>query len=176
MDTKEDLVDIRKGLGKVANVGSDIAAASFNQGVDNLRHLVWESPLSKVVRPTLELCPPSLIISSATTRESARPGKRIGGGHIRPAPSAPSPTSAPAPPSRRGGQKRRSPPGSLGESLLTAALREKPTALPPRRGRATRISDSFKGGRGGGSRVSVPSPDPSPCHASLSICPRPTTI
>jgi hypothetical protein len=59
-DTKEDLVDICKGLGKVANVGSDITTGSFNQGVDDLRHLVWESPLSKAVRPTLELCPPSL--------------------------------------------------------------------------------------------------------------------
>jgi hypothetical protein len=59
-DTKEDLVDIRKGLGKIANVSSDIAAGSFNQGVDKLRHLVWESPLSKAVRSTLELCPPSL--------------------------------------------------------------------------------------------------------------------
>jgi hypothetical protein len=35
-DTKEDLVDIRKGLGKIANMGSDIAAGSFNQGVDEL--------------------------------------------------------------------------------------------------------------------------------------------
>jgi hypothetical protein len=59
-DSKEDLVDIRKGLGKIANIGSDISAGSFNQGVDELRHLVWESPLSKAVRPTLELCPPSL--------------------------------------------------------------------------------------------------------------------
>jgi hypothetical protein len=59
-DTKEDLVDIRKGLGKIANMGSDIAASSFNQGVDELRHLVWESLLSKAVRPTLELFPPSL--------------------------------------------------------------------------------------------------------------------
>jgi hypothetical protein len=59
-DTKEDLVDIRKGLGKIANMGTDIAAGSFNQGVDELCHLVWESPLSKAVRPTLELCPPSL--------------------------------------------------------------------------------------------------------------------
>jgi hypothetical protein len=56
-DTKEDLMDIRKGLGDIAN---EIAAGSFNQGVDELRHLVWESPLSKAVRPTLELCPPSL--------------------------------------------------------------------------------------------------------------------
>jgi hypothetical protein len=29
-ETKEDLVDISKGLGKVANVGSNITAASFN--------------------------------------------------------------------------------------------------------------------------------------------------
>jgi hypothetical protein len=52
-DTKEDLINIRKGLGKIANVSSDIAAGSFNQGVDELRHLVWELPLSKAVRPTL---------------------------------------------------------------------------------------------------------------------------
>jgi hypothetical protein len=59
-DTREDLVDVHKGLGKVANVGSDIAAGSYNQGVEELRHLVWESPLSKAVQSTLELCPPSL--------------------------------------------------------------------------------------------------------------------
>jgi hypothetical protein len=39
-DTKEDLSDIRKGLGEIANVGSEIAAGFFNQGVDDLRHLV----------------------------------------------------------------------------------------------------------------------------------------
>jgi hypothetical protein len=50
----------RKGLGNIANVGAEIAAGSFYQGVDKLRHLVWESPLSKAVRHTLELCPPSL--------------------------------------------------------------------------------------------------------------------
>jgi hypothetical protein len=59
-DSKEDLMDIHKGLGKIANIGTEIAAGSFNQGVDELRRLVWESPLSKAVRPTLELCPPSL--------------------------------------------------------------------------------------------------------------------
>jgi hypothetical protein len=59
-DSKDDLMDIRKGLGKFANVGSEIAAGCFNQGVDELRQLVWESPLSKAVRPTLEQCPPSM--------------------------------------------------------------------------------------------------------------------
>jgi Mg2+/Co2+ transporter CorC len=39
-DSKEDPMDIRKGLGKFANIGSEIAAGSFNQGVDDIRHLV----------------------------------------------------------------------------------------------------------------------------------------
>jgi hypothetical protein len=39
-DTREDLADILKGLGKIANVGSAIAAGSFNQGINDLRHLV----------------------------------------------------------------------------------------------------------------------------------------
>jgi hypothetical protein len=59
-DTREDLVDIRKGLGSIANVGSSIAAGSLNQGIDNFRHLVWEFSAAKSIRPTLELCPPSL--------------------------------------------------------------------------------------------------------------------
>jgi hypothetical protein len=42
-DSKDDLMDKGKGLGKIANVSSEIAAGSFNQGVDELRHLVWES-------------------------------------------------------------------------------------------------------------------------------------
>jgi hypothetical protein len=71
-DTKEDLVDIRKGLRKIANVSSDIAAGSFNQGVDELRHLVWKSPLSKAVRRTLELCPPSLNSSLRRRRQDLR--------------------------------------------------------------------------------------------------------
>jgi hypothetical protein len=60
-DAQEDLADIRKGLGKIANVGSSIDAGSFNQGVDDLRHLVWESLAAKSTRPMLELCPPSLM-------------------------------------------------------------------------------------------------------------------
>jgi hypothetical protein len=59
-DTQEDLTDIHKGLGKIANVGSRIAAGSFNQGIDDLRQLVWESAAAKPIRPTLELCQPSL--------------------------------------------------------------------------------------------------------------------
>jgi hypothetical protein len=54
-ETHEDLTDIRKGLSKIANMGSRIADGSFNQGVDDLRHLVWES-----IWLTLELCKPSL--------------------------------------------------------------------------------------------------------------------
>jgi hypothetical protein len=59
-DTREDLNDIRKGLGKIANMGSRITAGSFNQGIDDLRHLVWDSSAAKPIRPTLGLCQPSL--------------------------------------------------------------------------------------------------------------------
>jgi hypothetical protein len=59
-ETHEDLSDIRKGLGKIANVGSRIAAGSLNQVVEDLRHLVWESPASKPIQPMLELCKSSL--------------------------------------------------------------------------------------------------------------------
>jgi hypothetical protein len=59
-DTREDLTDIRKGLGKIANMGSAIAAGSFNHRIDDIRHLVWESSATKSICPTLELCPPSL--------------------------------------------------------------------------------------------------------------------
>jgi hypothetical protein len=34
-DSKEDLMDICKGLGRIANVGTKIAAGSFNQGSFN---------------------------------------------------------------------------------------------------------------------------------------------
>jgi hypothetical protein len=59
-DTREDLSDIHKGLGGIANVGSSVAAGSFNQGIEDVRHLIWESSAAKSIRPTLELCPPSL--------------------------------------------------------------------------------------------------------------------
>jgi hypothetical protein len=59
-DTREDLSDIIKGLKGIANVGSSIAAGSFNQGIEEVRHLIWESTAAKAIRPTLELCPPSL--------------------------------------------------------------------------------------------------------------------
>jgi hypothetical protein len=58
--TKEDLHDIRRSMCKVANTGTEIAAGYFNQGVDELRRLVWESPLTKSVESTLKQCPPSL--------------------------------------------------------------------------------------------------------------------
>jgi hypothetical protein len=59
-ETHEELSDIRKGLGKIANVGSRITAGLFNQGIEDLRRLVWESTAAKPIRPTLELCKPSL--------------------------------------------------------------------------------------------------------------------
>jgi hypothetical protein len=46
-------------LADMANVGAKIAAGSFNQGIDEVRRQVWESPIAKAVKPTLELCLPS---------------------------------------------------------------------------------------------------------------------
>jgi hypothetical protein len=56
-DTRKDLTDIAVGLKGIAHVGSSIAAGSFNQGIEDVRHLVWESTAAKAIRPTLELCP-----------------------------------------------------------------------------------------------------------------------
>jgi hypothetical protein len=59
-DTHEELSEVRKGISKISNVGSRIAAGSFNQGIEDLRRLVWESTAAKLIRPTLELYKPSL--------------------------------------------------------------------------------------------------------------------
>jgi hypothetical protein len=59
-DTYEELSEIRKEISKIANVGSRIAAGSFNQGIKELCHLVWESTEVKPICPTLELCKPFL--------------------------------------------------------------------------------------------------------------------
>jgi hypothetical protein len=59
-ETHEELSEVRKGISKISNVGSRIAAGSFNQGIEDLRRLIWESTAAKPIRPTLELCKPSL--------------------------------------------------------------------------------------------------------------------
>jgi hypothetical protein len=59
-DTSEDHSDVAVGLKNIAHEGSSIAAGSFNQGIEDVRHLVWESTAAKAIRPTLELCAPSL--------------------------------------------------------------------------------------------------------------------
>jgi hypothetical protein len=41
-------------------VGSGIAAGVFNQGIEDLRHQVWQSNAAKSIRSTLEVCKPSL--------------------------------------------------------------------------------------------------------------------
>jgi hypothetical protein len=56
---KGNIKDVRHALADTANVGAKLAAGSFNQGVEELRRQVWESPLAKVIKPTLECCPPS---------------------------------------------------------------------------------------------------------------------
>jgi hypothetical protein len=55
-----DLHEIKKEIKRVSNVGSGIAAGVFNQEIEDLRHLVWESNAAKPICSTLEVCKPSL--------------------------------------------------------------------------------------------------------------------
>jgi hypothetical protein len=59
VNIKGNVKDVRHALADTAIVGAKLAAGSFNQGIDEVRRQVWESPLAKVVKPTLECCPPS---------------------------------------------------------------------------------------------------------------------
>ena len=71
--------DVRHVLADTANVGAKIAAGSFNQGIDEVRRQVWDSPLAKVVKPTLELCHPSstlLFSDDARIKEALEADRR----------------------------------------------------------------------------------------------------
>jgi len=56
---KGNIRDARHALADTANVGAKLAAGSFNQGIDEVRKQIWDSTLAKVVKPTLECCPPT---------------------------------------------------------------------------------------------------------------------
>jgi hypothetical protein len=58
-DIKNCVKDVRHALVDTANVGAKLAAGSFNQGIDEVRRHIWDCPTVKVVKPTLECCPPS---------------------------------------------------------------------------------------------------------------------
>jgi hypothetical protein len=59
-DSLADLQEIKKEVKRISNMGFGIAAVVFNQGIENLRHLVWESNSAKPICSTLEVCKPSL--------------------------------------------------------------------------------------------------------------------
>jgi hypothetical protein len=179
-DSLTDLQEIKKEVKRISNVGSGIAAGVFYQGIEDLRHLVREPYSAKPIRSTLEVCKPSLThlfdddedpIEKALEAAKHRPYQAA---PYRPLPPLTAPRrlrllSTALPALRRGATIRRSLIRSPTRKRTTTGPREKATALPPRRGRARRRSESFKRGRGGGPGLSVPSPDASPC-------PRPTTI
>jgi hypothetical protein len=59
-DSLGELNAVKKEITKVPNMDSKIAAGIFNQGIEEQRHLVWDSPAAKAVKSTLEVCKPSL--------------------------------------------------------------------------------------------------------------------
>jgi hypothetical protein len=59
-DNLEELNEVKKEISKISNVGSRVAAGVFNQGIEDLRLLVCDSPAAKPIKSTMELCKPSL--------------------------------------------------------------------------------------------------------------------
>jgi hypothetical protein len=59
-DSLRELISVKKEISKVSNVSLKIAAGIFNQGIEDQRHLVCDSPAAKAVKSTLELCKPLL--------------------------------------------------------------------------------------------------------------------
>jgi hypothetical protein len=59
-DSLRELKVIKSAFFEVANVGSNIAAGLFNQGIEEQRCLVCGSTAAKSIRTTLELCKPSV--------------------------------------------------------------------------------------------------------------------
>jgi hypothetical protein len=98
---KDNVKDVRHALADTANVGAKLAAGSFNQGVEELRRQVWESPLAKVVKPTLECCPPS---STHLFSDDARIKEALEAERRRPYKAAYFPSTTPKKQRYRGGQ------------------------------------------------------------------------
>jgi hypothetical protein len=76
---KCNIKDARHALADTANVGAKLAAGSFNQGIDEVRHQIWDSTLAKVVKPTLECCPPTsthLFSDDARIKEALEADRR----------------------------------------------------------------------------------------------------
>jgi hypothetical protein len=156
-DSLGELDSIRKEISKVLLLGSKIAAGIFNQEIEEQRRLVCDSPAAKAVKSTLKVCKPSLthLFGDNDMRldkvlEAAK-FSFTNTSLLLTAPRLPFTSAPPAP--RRDATRGRSPTKSPTSSLTSLGPREKTKALPPRRGRASRINKSFKGGKGGWSRA-----------------------
>jgi hypothetical protein len=74
-DSLDELNEVKKEISKISNVGSRVAAGVFNQGIEDLRHLVCNSPTAKPIWSTLELC--KLLLSHLFGDEDARIEKAL---------------------------------------------------------------------------------------------------
>jgi hypothetical protein len=86
--------EVKKEISKISNVGSGIAAGVFNQGIEDLRHLVCDSTTAKPIRSTLECCKPSL--SHLFGDDEARIEKALEAVKFRPHQAAPYRHKAPS--------------------------------------------------------------------------------
>jgi hypothetical protein len=113
---KGNVKDVRHALVDNADVGAKLAAGSFNQGIDEIRRHVWDSPQAKVVKSTLECCPPS---STHLFSDDARIKEALEADRRRPFKAASFPSKSPGKRKSKGGQ-------SWSKQKPTPAKRGKP--------------------------------------------------
>jgi hypothetical protein len=163
-DSLGELNSIKKEVSKVSLVGSKIAADIFNQGIEEQRHLVCDSPAAKAVKSTLEVCKPSLTDLFGDSfglfwlfwLEAAKFSC------FQSAPYRPkAPSYFRSSDSQEGRDRKRKPYKKPYKSSHKPRSSGKAHGPASKKGRARR-SKSFKGGRGGGTGLSVPSPDALP--------------
>jgi hypothetical protein len=93
-DFLEEFNEVKKEISKISNVGSRVAAGVFNQGIEDLRHLVCDTSAAMPIKSTLELCKPSL--THLFGEDDARIEKVLEAAKYRPHQAAPFCSKAPS--------------------------------------------------------------------------------
>jgi hypothetical protein len=93
-DSLEELNEVKKEISKIFNVGSRVAAGVFNQGIEDLRLLVCDSPTAMPIKLTLELCKP--LLTHLFGEDDARIEKALEAEKYRPHQATPFRSKAPS--------------------------------------------------------------------------------